>query len=246
MNHLCVDTSSMTSVAFVADGHVRARVRSADARHHVETIIPAVREVLSKAGVSVEIGACPVTHPPVSSERVSGRGIDAVLVGTGPAPFTGLRAGLVTARVLARTAGVPVWGISSLEVLARAALDRLPREVSVFAVSDARRRELYWGHFRAEGPDDVALIGQLEVGAPAQLANQMLGTGALLVTERGVPAHASDVLAGAPMGPTDLLDPAVMVRIVHARVARGAEDSLGTEPLYLRRPDIHGQAPERM
>ncbi len=44
--------------------------------------------------------------------------LDAVAVGTGPAPFTGLRAGLVTARALGFAVGVPVHGVGSLEVLA--------------------------------------------------------------------------------------------------------------------------------
>ena len=68
----------------------------------------------------------------------------------------------------------------------------------------------------------------------------------LLVSDAPIPGHSADELAGAEVGPVLPLDPSVMVRIVRARLARGGEDRLGTEPLYLRRPDIHGQAPERM
>ncbi|QWW19218.1 tRNA (adenosine(37)-N6)-threonylcarbamoyltransferase complex dimerization subunit type 1 TsaB [Schaalia sp. 19OD2882] len=239
MIHLCLDTSSTTSIALVKDGQVLARAHGDSPRHHVEAITPLLRRVLTEAGLPTDLAR----H---QEDLAPEKRLEAVLVGTGPAPFTGLRAGLVSARVLAAAVGVPVWGVPSLAVLARAALDRLPPERSVFAVSDARRRELHWGHFTAEGPDDVALVGRLEVGSPAQLANQMRASSALVVVEEALPAHARDAIDTALLGPLEALDPAVMVRIVGARLARGDRASLGTEPLYLRRPDIQGRAPERM
>ena len=39
---------------------------------------------------------------------------------------------------------------------------------------------------------------------------------------------------------------AIFSRIVSARLARGEADSLSTAPLYLRRPEIHGQPMERL
>ena len=47
--------------------------------------------------------------------------LEAVAVGTGPGPYTGLRAGLVTARVLGSALGVPAIGVCTLDVIARAA-----------------------------------------------------------------------------------------------------------------------------
>lgn len=196
--------------------------------------MPLVRGVLAEAGL-------PCTGPALKEA-----GLESVLVGTGPAPFTGLRAGLVSARVLARTSGVEVYGASCLDLLARAALDLLAPGAPVIALADARRRELYWGHYVAEGPDDVRLIGRLEVGSARQLTNHLRETDALLVAEGAIPAHSAEELAGAPIGPTAPIDPAVLVRIVGARLDRREVERVGTEPLYLRRPDIQGEAPQRL
>ena len=221
-------------MAIVRDGQTIARARSASVRHHVENIAPMLRELLTEAGL------------PTTGADLRAVGLDAVLVGTGPAPFTGLRAGLVSARVFAHAAGVPVYGVASLDVLARGALDVLPPGTPVIALSDARRRELYWGLYRALGPDDVALEGRLEVGEPTLLTRDLRQTEALVVCEEALPPHSVEVLQGAPVGPTAVLDPAIMVRIVLARLARGDISHLSAEPQYLRRPDIHGQNPQRL
>lgn len=63
----------------------------------------------------------------------------AIVVGLGPGSFTGLRVGLATAKGLAFGSGAKVYGISSMEVLARAAGVTGP----VLVVGDARRGGLY-------------------------------------------------------------------------------------------------------
>ena len=231
MREIALDTQAATTVAIIDDGRVLGRAQNDSGRHHAESITPLVREALAAAGLPAQLADA---------------GIDRVLVGTGPAPFTGLRAGLVSARVLASVAGVPAYGVSALDVIARQGLDRLPPDTRVYAIADARRRELYWGSYVSAGPDDVILEGRLEVGDVSTLLGAMRTAPGLVVAGAPIPAHSVDELAGAEMGPVLPLDPSVMVRIVRARLARGGEDRLGTEPLYLRRPDIHGQAPERM
>lgn len=226
MSELCLDTSSATTVALVRDGDVVAHAENDSTRRHAESVTPLVREVLASAGIT---GA------------LADSGITQVLVGTGPAPFTGLRAGLVTARVLARAAGAEVHGASSLAIVARQALDLLAPDAEVLVITDARRHELYWARYRAEGPDDVRAVEGPDVAAPRVVANALLGSDALLVPAGEVPDHAVAALQQAPVGPTVVLDPSVLVRIVAARLARGQVDRLGTEPLYLRRPDIQGQ-----
>ncbi len=70
--------------------------------------------------------------------------------GTGPGPYTGLRAGLVTARVLGSALGVPVCGVCTLDVIAAdAAAAAGGREFIV--ATDARRREVYWARYDASG-----------------------------------------------------------------------------------------------
>ena len=231
MREIALDTQAATVVAIIEDGRVIARAHNDSGRHHAESITPLVREALQAADLPATLG---------------GAGIDRVLVGTGPAPFTGLRAGLVSARVLASVAGVPAYGVSALDVIARQGLDLLAPDTRVYAIADARRRELYWGSYLAAGPDDVTLEGRLEVGDVASLLAAMRHAPGLVVAGAPIPAHSAPALARADLGPQIELDPAVMSRIVATRLTRGESDRLGTDPLYLRRPDIQGQPTARL
>ena len=108
----------------------------------------------------------PFARAALQEAGVRGEDLDAILTGTGPGPFTGLRAGIVTARALGFAWSVPVYGMMSLTALA----ERAHREwVSVqdgategtggaedaelLVASDARRREVYSARYRvnAEG-----------------------------------------------------------------------------------------------
>src|SRR5690606_32864393 len=84
---------------------------------------------------------------------IAGADLDEIVVGTGPAPFTGLRVGLVTARTLAAVWQVELAGVCSLDALGAEARDH-GDEVTV--VTDARRREVYWATYvagrRTAGP----------------------------------------------------------------------------------------------
>ncbi|MFH5822117.1 tRNA (adenosine(37)-N6)-threonylcarbamoyltransferase complex dimerization subunit type 1 TsaB [Georgenia sp. AZ-5] len=224
MRILCIDTSGGTAVALVdvpgpGPTAVLGAARSDDPRRHAEVLTPLMREVLGADGMA---------------------GVDAVAVGTGPAPFTGLRVGLVTARALGRAAGVDVLGACSLDVLARQALDAGAEEVLV--ATDARRKEVYWARYRARGRDDVERLDGPQVGRAADVARPeaaVVGSGAALYPAELPPTP------GLP----DRLDPAVLARVVRDRLARraaGEDVELGTEPRYLRRPDVHlAAAPKR-
>ena len=231
MREIALDTQAATAVAIIEDGRVIARAHNDSGRHHAESITPLVREALAAAGLPAQLAHA---------------GVDRVLVGTGPAPFTGLRAGLVSARVLARVAGAPAYGVSALDVIARQGLDLLAPDTRVYAIADARRREIYWGSYLAAGPDDVTLEGRLEVGDVASLLAAMRHAPGLVVAGAPIPAHSAPALARADLGPQIELDPAVMSRIVATRLTRGESDRLGTDPLYLRRPDIQGQPTARL
>ena len=168
---------------------------------------------------------------------VDRRALTAIVAGTGPAPFTGLRVGLVTARTFGLALGVPVWGVPSLDALAAGAVAGAAPGTRVVAVSDARRREVYWAAYEAAPGGLTALAGP-DIAAPAELRASGRLDGALVVG-RGALLHATTLgLAGEPtvLDP----DPADLARLAVARAAAG--QPLPTEPLYLRRPDAEPHA----
>nr|WP_250649113.1 MULTISPECIES: tRNA (adenosine(37)-N6)-threonylcarbamoyltransferase complex dimerization subunit type 1 TsaB [unclassified Actinomyces] len=198
-----------------ADGRVGLRVltRSSqpDSRRHAESLGPMLAAALA-------------------DPQVAARPLDAVVAATGPAPFTGLRAGLVSARTVARVRGVPVHGVPSLDAVARAALDELGEGATVRVLTDARRQEVYTALYRAQGPDDVERLSSIEVLAPADLptdADAVAGSGTRLYPE---------VVDGRPALVPFSGDAAAQVRVALARLAVG-QGPLGTEPLYLRHAD---------
>lgn len=221
---LALDTSAAVAVALTDDSGALLAARSVpEHRHHAELLAPLIAEVLADAGV----------------DRTA---ITTVVAGTGPAPFTGLRVGLVTARTLALALGVPVHGVCSLEAIAvQAAGDlALAAGTEVVVVTDARRHEVYWARYRVtadpvrpgSGPV-VELVAGPGVGSAASVETD--GRGAVVVG-RGATLYPGDLLlaAGAPLDP----DPAVLARIALDRLTGPVAGAvLPTEPLYLRRPD---------
>ena len=162
-------------------------------------------------------------------ERAGARPSDlaAVGVGRGPGPYTGLRVGLVHAEVVGWALGIPVHGVCSLDVLAAATV---ASDAAVgaagegfLAVTDARRREVYWARY---GPDGVRIEGPA-VDRPADVPGTTLlavGAGAQRYPDRFTQR-------GDPLAP----DPGVLARMVAARIAEGQPPEVS--PLYLRRPD---------
>lgn len=79
----------------------------------------------------------------------------AIAVSEGPGSFTGVRIGLVTAKTLAQTLGIPLYTCSTLE----AAALRWPMEGDPIAVLlDARRGEIYSGVYRRLPGDELQTL----------------------------------------------------------------------------------------
>ena len=147
---LALDSSATASVALArvhgseagASFEILARYESEDTRSHAEVMGPYAQAALQDAGVR-------------------GEDLDAILTGTGPGPFTGLRAGIVTARALGFAWSVPVYGMMSLTALAeRAYQERIfaqgggaegTEDAELLVASDARRREVYFARYRVNG-----------------------------------------------------------------------------------------------
>jgi tRNA threonylcarbamoyladenosine biosynthesis protein TsaB len=148
--------------------------------------------------------------------------IDRVAVTIGPGSFTGIRVGVAAARGLALALGVPAVGVSTLAALAA---DR--PGPSLIAI-DAKRDEVYWQRFAADGSAATPpAIASVEAARAVVLADgEALGgsAAALLRADAGAETDGVSIATVARLGAR--LDPAVNQ----------------PKPLYLRGPDAKPQA----
>jgi tRNA threonylcarbamoyl adenosine modification protein YeaZ len=196
---LALDTATPTLVAglarWTADGGTEVLTERAvpSGTRHAELLTPAIRDVLADA-------ALPLAD------------VEAVVVGLGPGPFTGLRVGVVTAATLADARGIPAVGVCSLDAVGTGA-----RTV----VTDARRKEVYWAAYGAQGA---------RIDGPGVIRPEGLAADGPFVGD----ARFADRL-GAPVAPAKVTT-AGLLRAAGAQLADPS--SAGPlVPLYLRRPD---------
>lgn len=210
---LCLDTATpvlSVGVVRLSDAKVRAEVlaeRVEPVGHgHGERLAPAAAEVLAAAGVVL-------------------RDLDALVVGLGPGPFTGLRIGIVSAAALGDAAGIPTYGVCSLDALARSG-----PAVPALVATDARRREIYWATYERSGR---RLTGPA-VDRPAAVAPLLADAEITAGAGAGAVAYADvlGLIAAADLAPT----PAGLALAAHADGVLGQPPAPLT-PLYLRRPD---------
>ncbi|GAB3579100.1 tRNA (adenosine(37)-N6)-threonylcarbamoyltransferase complex dimerization subunit type 1 TsaB [Amycolatopsis endophytica] len=206
---LALDTSTPAVTAGVAElaagvtGNgvtVLAERVTLDARAHGELITPHALDAAREANVALT-------------------DIEAIVVGAGPGPFTGLRAGLATAAALGHALGVPVHPVCSLDAIAR----QVDVDEPFHVVTDARRREVYWAAYDADGNRTDGP----HVQPPAELA-------VTLAAGDGARVHADKLSAKVvePYYPAT----AGLVDAAREELRANAEPAPLT-PLYLRRPD---------
>ena len=201
---LAFDTATPAVTVAVGDAErVLAQQTTVDARRQGELLAASIEQVLSDAGVAVG-------------------DLDAIVAGAGPGPYTGLRVGLVTARVLGSALGVSAYGICTLDVIAADAVPAAAGREFLVA-TDARRREVYWARY---APGGQRLSGPA-VAAPATLPADLPAAGEGALVYQG--------LLGVPIAPR-YPSAATAVLLCAQRLSRG-EHLPPAEPLYLRRPD---------
>jgi tRNA threonylcarbamoyl adenosine modification protein YeaZ len=208
MGHvLAIDTSSGTSVAVLKDGVALAEIEIADTRSHTESIGDAINDALKQAGVAPSR-------------------IKAVAVGRGPAPFTGLRVGIAAAIMFAEGSGAKLFGIISLDAIAKQALEAQGSATSdsaggkpLLVTSDARRSEHYWALYLGLDRHGVPIcIEGPSVNRPADIETSL--------AERGISAARTSLAISAR----------AIGELFEAQAAAGIL-SHDVTALYLRNPD---------
>ena len=199
---LAIDTSAGTSVALFRDGVLAAELNVTDNMKHAETVGTAIVSVLTEAGVAA-------------------REVQEVVVGRGPAPFTGLRVGIAAAVMFAEGSGAKLSGLVSLDAIALSALKQRPAGETrpLLVTTDARRSEVYWALYSGLSDSGVAIRTEgPQVIKPAALEE--------LLAARNIDADTTSLaITGSAVGELALA----------LRAAGQLESDISA--LYLRAPD---------
>jgi len=231
MRVCAIDTSGpATSIGF-ADPHGPGPVVTIEgARRHAEVIDEVFARALSAA---------------------SGEAPQAVCVGVGPGPYSGLRVGVAFGVGLARAWSVPVVGMCSLDAIALeiaevsapggsggddrdTSRDGISDPDGEFVVTaDAKRQEMYWARYdgkgnRVEGPQVTRRDD----------ANFTVPTVDGMKPDPGLMAHCAALLLAAGDGPVPVPQEWGPHGSDGSAVGVPAGALLAPRPLYLRAPDV--------
>lgn len=227
---IALDTSTpaVTAGLVVCDeGGVRSlsEAVTVNPRAHGELLMPQLTDVLAGAGRGL-------------------REVDAIVVGRGPGPFTGLRVGMATAAALGHAHSVPVHPVCGLDAIAAEAVGTAAAGApgALLVATDARRREAYWAAYAWDG---TRLTGP-HVNRPDDVPDRIDGLELRAASGELADRFGLEVLGPAYPTPTGLVSVArglVSVARANAHVAGGEPEPL--VPMYLRRPDATEPGPPK-
>jgi tRNA threonylcarbamoyladenosine biosynthesis protein TsaB len=221
---LVIDASTYVgTVAVLRDGRLASHGSAAMRGRDAEALMPAVADCLTRAGVQA-------------------RELSRVVCGSGPGSFTSVRIAAAIAKGVASGAGCPLFGLSSLALLAVG--DQEPRPGNYLAVLDALRGEAYVGGYSVAGSGQVAMIlGERLVRHTEvdQLAAAIDATtvGPAQRIERAPDARAARLLEAmiAESGPVNLAE-------WEPRYGRKAEAQMRWEAAHQKPLPVSGSAPQ--
>lgn len=159
---LAIDTSTYSMGVAVVDGeNVLAEVITNLKKNHSIRLMPAIDHIMKEVDVNP-------------------KDLDRIIVAQGPGSYTGVRIGVTTAKTLAWTLGIPLVGVSTLEVLAQ---NGKYSSKMVSPIIDARRGQVFTGlygddvgEFKNIVKDRICLFGDW-VEQLKQMENDVLFLG---------------------------------------------------------------------
>jgi tRNA threonylcarbamoyladenosine biosynthesis protein TsaB len=207
---LILETSQRVAKVALALGDAIVGEQTLDEqRRHARDLTPAVQTLLQSQGWKA-------------------RDLNGVIVSRGPGSYTGLRVGVMSAKMLAYATGCTLLAIDTFAAIALQASETgAVRNVDVIA--DAQQGKVYAQRFGAH-PEPL-LIVPLEMWLESALAWNVVATGP------GLETFAAKLPAALKKAPEIAWYPqsASLLRLALERMSRGErDDSFAVEPLYLR------------
>ncbi len=225
MQILAIDSATpVAGVALLDNGILIKEEFSNYKKNHSETLMPMLDRVLRETDRKLQ-------------------DIDTLAVTIGPGSFTGLRIGLALVKGLAMAAGVPIVGISTLEVLAYNVCDS---QALVCPLLDARKNEVYCGFYVTDGgiprrrAEDAACSPQVFIERALEVAEDngiknivLLGEGFYPYAEKFI----KDLGTRLKLAEAHLMLPraSALAALAMPRALKNEFDEpLGLKPYYIR------------
>lgn len=218
---LAIDTSTSTaSLALSQDSELMAEVTWYCGQNHSTQLLASLTSLLNQAGINLQA-------------------ISAIIVARGPGSFNGLRVGISTAKGLAFSLGIPVVGISSLEV---DAYQHAETGLPVCPIFNAGRGEIAAGIYQQKNNKWRQLTAEhittLEILC-SQITTKTIFCGDYipLIAPRLKKLLRQRAIISTPAA--RLRRAGFLAELGQKRLEAGNYDNLATlQPLYLRRPQI--------
>jgi tRNA threonylcarbamoyladenosine biosynthesis protein TsaB len=210
---LILETSGRSGQVALARGDQFLAVRKLDeARRHARDLAPALAELLIEQGWSA-------------------RELDVVLVGRGPGSYTGLRVGIISAKMLAYATGCVMLAIDTFAAIARQALLEVDR---LDVLADAQQGKIYVQSFQRHvgewQPATALSIDRFENWLSRRSASAW-------VSGPGLTTYRARLPEGVPVVAAGDWEPRAesLLTIGLRRYRRGErDDPWSLEPIYLR------------
>jgi tRNA threonylcarbamoyladenosine biosynthesis protein TsaB len=223
MRILAIETSMYSGSIAVSDGgEILGEYYLNMGPSHSERLVPSIDRLLGELDMDK-------------------KALGGVAVSLGPGSFTALRVGISTAKGIAYSLGIPVAGVSSLELLA---MNSPFSSFQICTALDARKGELFAAIFRTDEGRAVRITEDMII-TPAALAEIIkektifIGEGALLYRDF-LEHNKLGGLESALFCPPYLNYPRASALAFYGfnRLKAGQEDdALLLAPVYLRKPD---------
>ncbi|MFC2005763.1 tRNA (adenosine(37)-N6)-threonylcarbamoyltransferase complex dimerization subunit type 1 TsaB [Chloroflexota bacterium] len=218
---IAIDTSTDTaSLALVKDSEVLAELTWRCSQNHSTQLLPNLSHLLNQAKLSLQSASC-------------------IVVARGPGSYNGLRVGISTAKGLAFSLGIPIVGVSTMEV---EAYQHAETGLPICPIFNAGRGEIAAATYQKQGNEWCQFISEYVTTVEtlcSQIATKTIFCGEyalLIAAELRRQLKQKAVILSPAAG---LRRASFLAELGLKRFKAGDYDNPTTlQPLYLRGPSI--------